>query len=306
MNGPAMGAGAPSGRSGAPALEGLLTLKLLNPSSLCYMNAAAFLLAFTLRVSSLVTSSSSGLGLVVNYLCRGHRRVVDLRQFMAWQALLVGWGQVVGDRASQQDCAEFLGHLLRRGGPPAAQGEWQARTVPETAQPAPVRDSGQGILYLELPDSATTLQDCITHWHAQHDPLVCPHALVRATPLVYLCLGRYRERSDGEGNHRTLKAQHRIQCTPHAELVIPVFQGSSTSVTMSRYRLLAGVYHLGDTVNRGHYRSFMASGDFASATAPHGSPTWWCTEDSQPAARCSSKQLRVLEQNCYVLCLQLC
>ena len=149
----------------------------------------------------------------------------------------------MGAQATQQDGAGFLSHVLELPESTNLRCNWQARLPPDAAQEEPVRDTGSGILYLPVPERAANLQCCIDQWHAQHDPAVCPHALVETPPVLFICLSRYRIGEDvalvdSAGTSRDSTA---MSCPPYATCSLPVLRGSDLQVRLKQYRVVAGI-----------------------------------------------------------------
>ena len=91
-----------------------------------------------------------------------------------------------------------------------------------------MRDTGSGILYLPISEGASTLQNCIDHWHAQQDPALRPHALADSPPVLFLCLSRYRigENVESLANANTCMDSAAISLTKFDHVLVSSFGDS--------------------------------------------------------------------------------
>ncbi|CAE7941314.1 Pol, partial [Symbiodinium necroappetens] len=102
----------------------------------------------------------------------------------AWRSLLEEWQHM----HRQQDCMEFLHHLLERNPLPFATCRWEARPVPGTAAARRPLICGTAYVDVPLPRRAhATIQECVVQWHEQK----IPHGLVVAPPILFVSLARY-------------------------------------------------------------------------------------------------------------------
>eukprot|EP00439_Symbiodinium_sp_Y106_P067173 s1021_g11.t1 len=136
----------------------------------------------------------------------------------------------------QQDAAEFLTFLLQGNTGTLQPVDWQGRTdgIPEA------EDQGLTPLVLPLTRVCVTLQQACTAW--------CNHIHQRgpawAPDILPVVIARW---TDGVKNIRRLDLR---QC-----LSLPTW-GAARTRHWHTYEVRSGVYHIGDTLNAGHFRPF--------------------------------------------------
>ena len=77
-------------------------------------------------------------------------------------------------------------------------------------------------------------------------------------------------------------------------MYVPAFTGEGLHTTSSRYIIDAVVFHLGESVHRGHYRTVLAS----EGAIRH------ITEDGIPAYEPTETEVRTAQQNSYLFFLR--
>ena len=162
---------------------------LHNPDNLCYLNAAVFFLAYV-SAHRMTIGPSQGATLLecsLNSLLYEAHTVSSggglmLPDIPEWATLLQSWSSL----HQQQDCMELIRHLLEENCLPYLQCRWEARPKPGSV--AARRPLTQGLPSVDLPlpkrAQATTLQDCILHWHEQK----IPHGLLCAPEFLLVSL----------------------------------------------------------------------------------------------------------------------
>ena len=224
-----------------------------------------------------------------------------------WRVLLQAWPHLT----RQNDCSELLRYLLDRCRFPALQCTWEARTLSER-QGGPltlVDDSGPNVIMLPIAPEHHTVQDCIDSWH--HQPSV--HASTGDSSCLMLVLARYSQLELGKNSQC-------IACHPTTTISVPYFT-SGLQVEWRRYRLTAGVFHVGQSPQSGHYHAFAmhaASPHSQSAGLPQVHPhqtsqaapsgmsdiVTWCFDDWVSAVPCKPDILESIQHNAYILCFQ--
>ena len=209
----------------------------------------------------------------------------NLLQTQSWQQIWRGWSRP----AQQHDAHEFFTHVQSRIRLPGFDGTWEARLATSSAHE--VRDGGttkQGIS-IPIPDSPDTLSNCIKDWSLQ----MHKHALVIPPAWLCVCLLRYTNLPDG-GTHKLETAVH-FQA---GEIIhVPVFE-TNTTLAWIPYHVTAGVVHVGQTLQEGHYRSYLSEASPGRGN-PHGH-RFRITDDNTPSQVANAVQNRTLSHQCYM------
>ncbi|CAE7029975.1 unnamed protein product [Symbiodinium sp. CCMP2592] len=151
---------------------------------------------------------------------------------------------------------KLMGHaMLHLASAVSFDGAWEARVMDHVCWSA---DGGsfENPISLELVASGS-LQHAISGWHQQVYPInrqAYPHALSSPPRILSLRLNRFCDRDGG-----VRKDQSAIMLRPRLCVTMPLFADShAVRVVPIRYMLTAGIYHLGESPDAGHYRAFVS------------------------------------------------
>ena len=157
----------------------------------------------------------------------------------------------------QQDVSEFAAFLLNFARPEAYRGHWEARLFPEgPPRITRILDSGLCFSPIAIDLTGPTLQHCIYSWYTQANA----HALARAPITLLLALKRFRiNASNPDGAVKDMQPVT-IQA---GELVrIPSFDSNAgLSMTIVIYAVVGVIFHIGNSIKAGHYRSALSGAD---------------------------------------------
>ena len=136
----------------------------------------------------------------------------------------------------QQDATEFLTFLLQGNAGTLQPVDWQGRTdgLPEA------EDQGLTPLVLPLTRVCVTLQQACTAWYKH----IYQRALAWAPDILPIVIARW---TDGVKNIRPLDLRQRLS--------LPTW-GAAQTRDWHTYEVRSGVYHIGNTLNAGHFRPF--------------------------------------------------
>ncbi|CAE6911687.1 unnamed protein product [Symbiodinium sp. CCMP2592] len=173
------GAVVPSAGSSAVAQpHTVATIRLRNPHQLCYVNASILAMLHAhgyLTMPRLLEQVYS----VIRQVRSGE---LTLSAHFGLRHVFQGWPL----DPRQRDAAEFTDFLLRKAG--YAYVAWEARINVRGVRQ--VTDSGSGIIFLDLPNGATDIQELMSAWSG----LAQTHALIWAQETVIVQLGRFPQR----------------------------------------------------------------------------------------------------------------
>ena len=198
----------------------------------------------------------------------------SVTDMISWRGIIRSWFEHANTGlASQQDSAHFLEHLTQAGLPLFNVG-WHSVNVDGA-----LADQGLPPLRLEL---NSDLQDSLDLWHrGLHTSVV-----TCAPAFLYVQLARY----DASGS----KLAHPVLLQPYQEVRIPCMcQGE---IVPTGYKLLALIFHIGDTIRSGHYRG-------AVSAMMRGTPIFGVTDDGRKITRVKTRELEQLSCGCYLLFL---
>ena len=286
---------------GAAAAEASLaqvgSLALHNPNNYCYQHTFVLTWMWTMLQVPLVQGPGrlkedvvgQGYNLMQQLLHRQPRR---LHHAMAWGTFVQTWQR----QQAQHDVTEFSSHVLKLLNPPCMQGRWQSRL-----QDPNVRVCDQGTLMapivLCIPESALCLQDCVNAWHSQ----LAIHGLEASSRVVLLQLGRFAYTEGGPVR------KLRVRLSLGDSALLPVFSHGLRTQWRS-FKIVAGIYHLGNRPTAGHYRAFLnGSGNRGSAANPDEPlsfsfpSTTLHTEDGVPATPLRESEVENICRNVYML-----
>ena len=254
-----------------PGCPWLCSLKLVNPHSLCYINAGILAMMHGLEAASLPWGPLQFLyNLAKNAASRGV--VLKLVQSHRFRSLVAEWVY----NEVQRDTAEYTHQLLQAQAIHNVQ--WDARRFGMAG--LQLRAQGALPIPMPLPQQARNLQNVITHWHMQTDR----HALAHPSACVCIQLNRYVYHGQARKIQTTVRFDRPVY--------IPIFM-QHLQVTWCKYETVSAVIHLGRTTQSGHYRALLQAG-----------AQWMFTDDSRVAV--PIEMHAALESNVYILWLKRC
>ena len=254
--------------------------KLCNPAgmNLCYANSCMQALFWLRELAgpALQIASSAQAGLAV--LRRGHQ--VLLTDCLAFHELFRTWP----DLTSQHDAGEFWQHLAVTLQLDALAGSWQARLT----NPCSVVDQSPLHAPILLTPHTAGLQTMINNWRNQH----AIHAVSGACQVACLQLCRYRA--------DRAKNQEPIHIPPGLRVSLPHFcdPGMGTDVQSVDYRVGFVIFHVGATVQSGHYQAVLSVPD------THADPPTWTyhiCDDRRPPRPANRRDLSLISRNSYLV-----
>ena len=265
----------------------VLGLVLSNSGNYCYSNATlvAVLWCSAFLDAGLHVPDASARRLL-KWLVR-KPQTVTLWSVRAWQALFRHWRQA----ERQHDSAEFLQALGTVMASPVAY--WQARVLGLGDQDAQVCDHGSMwpliLPTFKAPDSpeggenfTPSLQQLLVRWRGQPAAV---HAALMLPPLLPVQVGRF----DAEGRKLDFRIRH------SRRVHVPYFVDAGLRTASKRYETVAVIYHLGPSVQQGHYRAILCVDGCMS----------YNTDDNQPAMDFSSSDQELVERGAYLFLLRL-
>ena len=281
----------------AQAVQGLV---LENSSNHCYANTTVHSILWAAAGSPQgIACADYGLSRFLRWLARPllphetSRRAVRLWDHRAWSRVVHSWQEP--DR--QHDVGEFLQFIAPRIAVGHASDRWHARqTVASGA--AQVMDQGTlwpltvttPLIAMQPPDSQDTptlnvpisLQKLIIQWRNQ----ASRHAMLSEPNWLPVQVSRF----DAQGR----KVYAPVQVS--AAVYIPSFVGDTLQTTPTRYQLAATIFHLGDSLLHGHYRTALyETGRIVSIT-----------DDNVRAQPASVADVNMVQQNSYIFILRKC
>ena len=170
---------------------------------------------------------------------------------------------------------------------------WQARVLGLGDHDAQVCDHGSMwpliLPTFKAPDSpegrenfTPSLQQLLVRWRGQPAAV---HAALMLPPLLPVQVGRF----DAEGR----KLDFRIRHSRHVH--VPYFVDAGLRTASKRYETVAVIYHLGPSVQQGHYRAILCVDGCMS----------YHTDDNQPAMDISLSDQELVERGAYLFLLRL-
>ena len=235
----------PQARLGTP--NGFI---LRNSTNVCYLNSWCHLQHWLGHGLS-DTVSHGRLSTAIRILrTQGPTHLLAL---LPWRQALSQWRHV----HQQQDVSEFAAFLLDFARPEAYRGHWEARLFQEGPPPITrILDSGLCFSPIAIDLTGPTLQHCIYSWYTQANA----HALAQAPIMLLLALKRFRiNASNPDGAIKDVQSVT-IQA---GELVrIPSFDSNAgLSMTIVHYAVVGVIFHIGNSIKAGHYRSALSGAD---------------------------------------------
>ena len=264
-----------SGRPAATSAQKLILRAVLqNNSNTCYLNAFLHTLLWQVTAQSEVALPKAW---------QEALEKVRLKPLALLRFHLLGWAQP----HVQHDVAELATLLLRNLGWVPCALSWCRRVQVEGGFRNLQTMQDARLLHLD-PDQGlhtSVLQDIIKSWHG----IIAVQALHSAPAMIWIQLPRF-VCQDG----RVQKVKQRLRLgTSHRRIHLPVFSSSrDTSISWHEYQVNAVIYHIGPSVNEGHYRAMLFHPQVEGG---------WHTEDAQQAVWSATVPTQV-EINCYLLC----
>ena len=277
----------------------VLTLALRNTGNSCYQNAFVMTWLWALvQVTSLQVGGHphDGLG-----RCRGLFQTLlgstcnSLAKVFAWSAVMQTWSRP----QRQHDVGAFAFHALAKLRNNFLIGNWASRRMDPICR---TLDTGPQHLpiAIEIPTNVGTIQDCIEAWHQQS----ATHALGSASPLLVLQLGRFRHQT-----HRHVR-KYRGLLMLDGLIKMPCFVDEETSLDVQHvdYRVIAGVYHVGNTPASGHYKAFLCEAADDDGAGERGEPhsvleNAFGTDDDRPPCKLAPHDKDEILTNVYLVWL---
>ena len=215
--------------------------QLRNPHNICYLNSVAQAMSWLGKLANAMTHCGGKASPALNIVLRSGKPY--LPECLSWRDILRTWHSL----DSQHDASVFLAHLLEYADPTAFRGEWQARLI----YPDMFVDSGPLRVPILLEAQGPSLQDSIDHWHRQHTV----HALWQHCGAVVLQLKRYHNNAGMPQKDAGL-----VAVKPGGTVRLPVFCSEcGLEVETVAFTFVFAVFHLGDSVDTGHYQAALSA-----------------------------------------------
>ena len=205
---------------------------MLNSGNSCYVNSTLHALA-ALNTGHFAFESLQSL----LDLCASHfsdARPLNPTGLFQLRSLLPRWRF----DGRQQDASEFYTALTSQGVGDLQAVQWQGRTDGQVE----AADIGESPLLLPQSPDHTSLSQIVGAWSENS----FQRGLLWAPPLLAVVMGRW---SAGHKIHTAVSL---------SEVTIPVWDEGQTR-TWYRYKVRAGVFHIGAEATSGHYRAFWYS-----------------------------------------------
>ena len=253
----------------------LAAKKLANSSNWCFANATMYCLCWTLL--SLQPTESANWGKhferLTHFLKDGLDVAIQLVDLPWFAQLLECWGRP----PAQQDCSEFVNHLLQWLSSPAIDMGWQRRC--ETDARVCIQDSSDSCmpLFVQFPNHFLMMPSCkidqlIRHW-SQVDGMQA--ALLRAAPIICIHVDRLHVTESG------LIEKSSCAIDVDSEVPVPSFLADGTTTEYQNYVLIAAASHLGQDAS-GHYQAILK---VQPTLMSSGCPVQWLvTQDNERPA----------------------
>ena len=213
-----------------------------------------------------------------------------LLELFHWHQVLARWPRI----AEQQDAAEFLCFVLHKAEPAGYLITWEARRMQREVFETRITttDSGDGFLPLVIDICSGGIQQCIDDWSTVSSSSI--YALRCAPKILFLQLRRYTQRRGV-----ILKSGVAVSIDAGEIVWMPLWEAGFELRYVS-YRVAVAVFHLGATLQSGHYRAAL------SQSARNGSQHWYLTDDGVYPARAKAADLDMLSKKVYLIGLLCC
>ena len=241
-------------------------VRLQNRTNVCYANSVLQALMWLAEVSGTTCGA-----LQPSRRLMRTAQLIHLPACLALQPLFRHWAGV----HQQHDAGEFLVAFSQAE---AWQGTWEARLD----SPSRVVDSGTLLQAITLHVEGETLQALVDRWHRQY----ALHALVQHHGLLFVQIARYT---------CDTKLQDVLRVRPGDSVILPVFETTEgLGVKHEAFRVIVLIYHLGNRVTSGHYKSLIGVPDDA---------VWgyFVCDDNKPPQPAKSKDLQQVDRNAYLI-----
>ena len=205
---------------------------MLNSGNSCYVNSTLHALAALNTGHFAFESLQPLLDLCASHL--SDARPLNPTGLFQLRSLLPRWRF----DGRQQDASEFYTALTSQGVGDLQAAQWQGRTDGQ----AEAADIGESPLLLPQSPDHTSLSQIVEAWSENS----FQRGLLWAPPLIAVVIGRW---SAGHKLHTAVSL---------SEVTIPVWDEGQTR-TWYRYKVRAGVFHIGAEATSGHYRAFWYS-----------------------------------------------
>lgn len=249
--------------------KGLRRVIFENPHNLCYMNASIS------AILAMIDAASMPSPRVLQDIPARAR--VNLMQALGLH--LTGWRRP----REQHDAAEFCVFVLNSMSMGRHLAAWQG-TIQE-GERIHAHDSGAGCpIPLSYPPNILVtprLQHFVYAWHHQE----AMYRVCAARP-TYLQLPRFRVDSDGVISKHSFQVS--LRGNADRRLLLPC-SGAQNSTAWTPYSLIAVVFHLGRTVDTGHYATALFEDEAISIR-----------DDGVTARAASQGDLDTVEHNAYL------
>ena len=205
---------------------------MLNSGNSCYVNSTLHALAALNTGHFAFESLQPLLDLCASHL--SDARPLNPTGLFQLRSLLPRWRF----DGRQQDASEFYTALISQGVGDLQAVQWQGRTDGQVE----AADIGESPLLLPQSPDHTSLSQIVGAWSENS----FQRGLLWAPPLLAVVIGRW---SAGHKLHTAVSL---------SEVTIPVWDEGQTR-TWYRYKVRAGVFHIGAEATSGHYRAFWYS-----------------------------------------------
>ena len=205
---------------------------MLNSGNSCYVNSTLHALAALNTGHFAFESLQPLLDLCASHL--SDARPLNPTGLFQLRSLLPRWRF----DGRQQDASEFYTALTSQGVGDLQAVQWQGRTDGQVE----AADIGESPLLLPQSPDHTSLSQIVGAWSENS----FQRGLLWAPPLLAVVIGRW---SAGHKLHTAVSL---------SEVTIPVWDEGQTR-TWYRYKVRAGVFHIGAEATSGHYRAFWYS-----------------------------------------------
>ena len=252
----------------------LLEARLHNSTNTCYLNAFFHALVWQVTTRTETRLPQAWLAAL---------RQVSVKPLSLLRFFLLGWEQP----HVQHDVAELASLLLRQLSWLPCVVSWSRRLQVERGLQNLQAMQDSRIWHLDPSGGlqSSVLQDAINSWHGR----ITVQALHSPADTLWVQLPRFvHEGTDVRKVAQTLRLD-----SSHRHFRVPVFRSpDSVEISWHEYCVSAAIYHLGQTVHAGHYRSILFHPQVEGG---------WHTEDERPAVWCDTVPTAA-EDNCYLLC----
>ena len=143
-------------------------------------------------------------------------------------------------------------------------------------------DSGTLLQAITLHVEGETLQALVDRWHRQY----ALHALVQHNGLLFVQIARYT---------RDAKLHDVLRVRPGDSVILPVFEtAEGLGVKHEACRVIVLIYHLGNRVTSGHYKSLIGVPEDAAWG-------YFVCDDNKPPQPAKSRDLQQVDRNAYLI-----